>query len=76
MFGNDFVFSVSRDFVKRCQTPLLLQYGEDKPHPRATSEEIHRLAPAGIEVQEKWKAPDHLEESIRRVRAFLKRHTP
>src|SRR5207245_21698 len=25
MFGGDFVFSVSREFVRRCRTPLLLQ---------------------------------------------------
>jgi pimeloyl-ACP methyl ester carboxylesterase len=76
MFGGDFVFSVTRDFVRRCTVPLMLQYGEDKPHPRATSDEIARLAPAGIELQEKWKGPEHLEESIKRVRAFLLKHTP
>src|SRR5262249_47430388 len=27
MFGGDFVFSVSRDFVRTCRTPLLLQPG-------------------------------------------------
>jgi len=34
MFGNDFVFSVSCDFVKNCKTPLFLQPGTDKAHPR------------------------------------------
>jgi hypothetical protein len=75
MFGGDFVFSVSRDFVKSCGTPLYLQPGTDKPHPAKTSEEIAALAP-NIEVQKDWKGPAHLEESIRRVRAFLERNTP
>ena len=75
MFGGDFVFSVSRDFVRRCPTPLLLQPGTDKPHPAATSAEIERLAP-NLDVQRDWRAPTHLAESIRRVGDFLTRHTP
>jgi hypothetical protein len=47
MFGGEFVFSVTRDFVRRCTTPLLLQPGTDKPHPAETSAEIARLAPTG-----------------------------
>src|SRR4029077_5545127 len=31
MFGGDFVFSVSREFVRRCPTPLLLPPGSGKP---------------------------------------------
>src|SRR5262249_59941474 len=75
MFGGDFVFSVSRDFVRRCSTPLLLQPGTDTPHPAKTSEEIASLAP-NLEVQKNWRAPDHLAESIRRVGEFLTKHTP
>lgn len=75
MFGADFVFSVTRDFVRDCQTPMLLQPGGDKPHPRATSDDIARLAPK-VEVQENWRGPDFLQESIRRVAEFLARHTP
>jgi pimeloyl-ACP methyl ester carboxylesterase len=70
MFGSDFVFSVTRDFVKNCRTPLLLQPGTDKPHPAHTSTEIAALAP-NIEVQKDWRGPQFLDESIRRVRAFL-----
>lgn len=75
MFGGDFVFSVSRDFVKRCSTPLLLQPGTDTPHPAATSDEIARLAP-NLEIQKDWRAPTHLAESMRRVTEFLGKHTP
>jgi pimeloyl-ACP methyl ester carboxylesterase len=75
LFGGDFVFSVSRDFVKGCRTPLFLQPGSDTPHPRAISDEIARLAP-NLEVQEAWRGSEHLQEAIRRVRDFLTRHTP
>ena len=74
-FGGDFVFSVSRDFVRRCSVPLLLQPGTDKPHPAVTGAEIERLAP-NLEVQKDWRAPEHLAESIKRVSDFLTRHTP
>jgi hypothetical protein len=66
---------VSRDFVKKCRTPLLLQPGTDTPHPAATSAEIERLAP-NLEVQKDWRGPTHLAESIRRVTEFLTKHTP
>jgi hypothetical protein len=69
------VFSVTRDFVKNCRTPLFLQPGTDKPHPAHTSEEIAALAP-DIEVQKDWKGPPFLQESIKRVHAFLAKHTP
>ena len=75
MFGGDFVFSVTRAFVRQCQTPLLLQPGSDKPHPAQTSAEIAELAP-NIEVQKDWRGPTHLAELIRRVHAFLTRNTP
>jgi pimeloyl-ACP methyl ester carboxylesterase len=75
MFGGDFVFSVSRDFVARCKIPLFLQPGDDTPHPKATSDEIARLVP-GIETQMPWKGPAHKAETIVRVRDFLRRHTP
>ena len=74
MFGPDFVFSVTRDFVKACKTPLLLQPGTDKPHPAKTSDEIAALAP-NIDVQKDWRGPEYLQESIRRVRAFLEKNT-
>jgi len=76
MFGGDFVFSVSREFVRDCTTPLLLQPGSDVPHPAETSAEIVRLAPPNLEVQKDWRGPTHLAESIRRVTDFLTRHTP
>ena len=75
MFGGDFVFSVSRDFVKVCRTPLFLQPGNDKPHPGPTSDEIAALAP-DIVIQKDWRGPEFLQESIKRVGSFLEQHTP
>ena len=75
MFGGEFVFSVSREFVRECRTPLFLQPGTDVPHPAKTSEEIAALAP-NIEVQKDWRAPTYLNESIRRVGEFLAKNTP
>ncbi len=73
MFGGDFVFSVSRDFVRRCSVPLYLQPGTDKPHPAQTSAEIEKLAP-NLEVQKDWRGPTFLDDSIRRVTDFLTKH--
>ena len=75
MFGGEFVFSVSRDFVKVCRTPLFLQPGNDKPHPGPTSDEIAALAP-DIVIQKDWRGPEFLAQSIRQVGAFLEKHTP
>ncbi len=57
MFGRDFVFSVSREFVRDCQTPLLLQPGTDVPHPAETSAEIERLAPRTGKCRRTGAAP-------------------
>jgi hypothetical protein len=75
MFGGDFVFSVSRHFVRQCQTPLLVMPGDDPPHPRAIGEEIIELAP-NVEALRQWKGPEYLQTAIERVSAFLDRHKP
>jgi hypothetical protein len=53
---HDFVFSVSRDFVRELQTPLLVLSGTDAFHPMGTSREIALLAP-NVELIEEWKTP-------------------
>lgn len=75
MFGGDFVFSVSREFVRQCKTPLLVMPGDDPPHPQVIGEEIIELAP-NVEALRQWKGPEHLQTAIERVTAFLGRHTP
>jgi pimeloyl-ACP methyl ester carboxylesterase len=75
LYAGDFVFSVTRDFVKRCTVPLLVMPGNDAPHPTAIGEEIVSLAPH-VDVLRDWKGPAHKPASIERVRKFLAEHTP
>jgi pimeloyl-ACP methyl ester carboxylesterase len=73
MYDGDFVFSVSRDFVRACHTPMLILAGDDLYHPAPIAEEIARLAP-NAELLVKWKTPDAAPAAVARVRAFLKTH--
>lgn len=75
MFGNDFLFAVSRDFVASCTLPMLLLPGSDTMHPKAVSEEIASLAPQ-IEVVSPWKGEPHKQAALDRVRAFLIANEP
>ncbi|MGH8012295.1 MAG: alpha/beta fold hydrolase [Candidatus Binataceae bacterium] len=75
MYGGDFVFSVSRDFVRGCQTPLLILAGNDLYHPTPIAQEIAQLAPQN-ELIMTWKTPETVGEAVRRVRDFLKTHRP
>lgn len=75
MFGGDFVYNVSRDFLQACPTPLLVLMGRDAYHPEATSREIARLAPNAVLV-EHWQDPEVVGETPRLVRDFLGAHTP
>jgi len=75
MYGGDFLFNVSRDFVKRCQTPLLVLMGNDLYHPAESSREIAALAPNATFI-EKWKEPEHQPAAKQAVERFLAQHTP
>ncbi len=73
MYGGDFVFAVSRDFVARCTTPMILLNGSDLYHPAEISAEIARLNPR-VEVVTEWKSPEAARAAVERIRAFLKKH--
>jgi pimeloyl-ACP methyl ester carboxylesterase len=75
MWSGDFVFSVSRDFVKHCTTPCLVLPGNDKPHPAVAGLELAELLPNN-EMLRDWKGPDHIEAQRRAVLGFLEKHTP
>jgi pimeloyl-ACP methyl ester carboxylesterase len=75
MYGGDFVFSVSRDFVRACTHPLLILAGNDLYHPAPVAKEIAELAP-NAELIVKWKEPEAVKDTVARVRAFLEKHTP
>lgn len=76
MWRDDFVVSVSRDFVRACTTPLLVLPGTDRFHPLATGREVAALASAG-EVFEPWNdSPQHVDQAAAAVRSFLQAHVP
>jgi len=75
MWDGDFVFSVSREFVRRLGVPCLVLPGNDTPHPAAIGAELAHLLP-NKEVLDPWKGPDHLDGQRERVLKFLNRHTP
>ncbi len=75
MFGGDFLFNVSEDFVQQCQTPLLVLMGKDIYHPESTSRKIAELAPAAKFV-EHWKEPENIATAKHAVEKFLAEHTP
>ena len=75
MYDGDFVFNVDRDFVRGCETPMLVLMGDDLYHPQVTSREVAALAPKA-ELVERWSEADVLGETVARVRSFLEAHTP
>jgi pimeloyl-ACP methyl ester carboxylesterase len=71
----DFVYSVSRDFAKSCQTPMLVLPDDVVAHPLAVAIDIASLAPNAEITVFPWKEPPELKaRTINRVRTFLKRH--
>ncbi len=57
MFRNnpDFVFTVTRDFVKSCQTPVLVLPDDTAGHSLAVAIESAMLAPKGQLSMYPWK---------------------
>jgi pimeloyl-ACP methyl ester carboxylesterase len=71
----DFVYSVSRDFAKSCQTPMLVLPDDVVAHPLQVSIDIASLAPNAEITVFPWKEPTELKaRTINRARTFLKRH--
>jgi pimeloyl-ACP methyl ester carboxylesterase len=69
----DFVYSVSRDFARTCQTPILVLPDDVVAHPLQTSIDIASLAPNAEITVFPWKEPPELKaRTINRVRTFLK----
>ena len=75
--NSDFVFTVSRDFVRACQIPILIMPDDVAAHPYAAAMETARLAPNAEVSLYPWREPSgHVELALRHVRTFLKAHTP
>ena len=75
MYDGDFVYNVSRDFVRQCDTPMLILKGDDLYHPGPISEEVAELAPRGTLITE-WKEGEAIEASSHAVVEFLQQQTP
>ena len=79
MYTNraDFVFTVSREFVRSLKTPLLIAPDNVPAHPYETAMEVASLAPNSELTRFPWKDSDeHIEEAVEQARAFLRRHDP
>lgn len=78
MYGNpDFVFSVTRDYVTSCTTPVLVMPDDTNAHPYGPAEEAALLAPNAQMTFFPWKEPkDRVEMAVRHLRTFLKANTP
>ena len=71
----DFVFTVTRDFVKSCQTPVLVLPDDTPGHSLAVAIESAMLAPKGQLSMYPWKdTPDKIPLAVRHVRSFLLAH--
>jgi pimeloyl-ACP methyl ester carboxylesterase len=79
MYGSnpDFVFTVTRDFVRACRKPLLVLPEDTPPHPYAVAMEQVRLAPKAEVSRYPWKdSEEQIAEAVRHVRTFLRTHQP
>jgi pimeloyl-ACP methyl ester carboxylesterase len=73
----DFVFTVTRDFVRHCQTPVLILPDDIPAHPYTVAMEAAMLAPNAEVSIFPWKEPqERIPLAVRQVRSFLRAHRP
>jgi pimeloyl-ACP methyl ester carboxylesterase len=73
----DFVFSVTRDFVRNCRTPVLILPDDVPGHPYAVAMEAALLAPNAQVSLYPWKDTERrLTVALRHVRMFLQANRP
>ena len=73
----DFVFTVSRDFVRQSQTPVLVLPDDIPSHPYAVAMEVVMLAPRSEVSIYPWKEPpERIPIAVRQIRSFLRAHRP
>ena len=74
---SDFVFTVSRDFLRSVQTPLLIAPDDVPAHPYAAAMEVADLAPNSEVTIFPWKdSQPHIDEVVEHARRFFKKHDP
>jgi pimeloyl-ACP methyl ester carboxylesterase len=79
MYRNnpDFVITVTRDFVRQCQTPVLILPDDIPSHPYAVAMEAAMLAPKAEVSMYPWKEPkERIPLAVRQIRSFLRAHRP
>ncbi len=73
----DFVFTVTRDFVRNCRTPILVLPDDIPAHPYAVAMETAMLAPNAEVSMFPWKEPkERIPLAVRQIRSFLRAHRP
>ena len=73
----DFVFTVTRDFVRNCQTPVLILPDDIPAHPYAVAMESAMLAPKSEVSIFPWKEPkERIPLAVRQIHSFLRAHRP
>jgi pimeloyl-ACP methyl ester carboxylesterase len=73
----DFVFTVTRDFVRSCQNPILILPDEVPAHPYAVAMECAMLAPKAEVSIFPWKQPaERIPLAVRQIHSFLRAHRP
>jgi pimeloyl-ACP methyl ester carboxylesterase len=73
----DFVFTVTRDFVRTCQNPILVLPDEVPAHPYAVAMECAMLAPRSEVSIFPWKEPkERIPLAVRQIHSFLRAHRP
>jgi pimeloyl-ACP methyl ester carboxylesterase len=73
----DFVYSVSRDFARSCQTPMLVMPDDTPSHPYPVAMDIAALAPNAELTMYPWREPrDLIPQAVQHVRNFLRTHQP
>jgi pimeloyl-ACP methyl ester carboxylesterase len=73
----DFVFTVTRDFVRSCATPILVLPDDVSAHPYAVAMESALLAPNAEASLYPWKEPrDRTPLAVRHIRTFLHANDP
>lgn len=71
----DFLFTVTRDFVRKCQTPLLVMPDDTPAHPYEPAIECAMLAPKAEMTFYPWKdTKDKIPLAVRHVRSFMRAH--
>jgi pimeloyl-ACP methyl ester carboxylesterase len=75
--NGDFVFTVTRDFVRNCHTPVLVLPDDIPAHPYAVAMESAMLAPNSQLSLYPWKDPvERVPLAVRHIRSFLRAHRP